>query len=1092
MRDRDPLSILLVDDEEAFRESLASMLALKYPKFRFHTADNGSTGLECFRKYAPDIIITDITMPVMNGMEMAAEIKVLDPGAVIIAISAHSDTNFLLKAIEVGINHYLLKPIDLEKLFAFVDAAGAQIAASHHLRMLNEHNRTLSIAVDQSPACVVITDSLGCIQYVNPRFSELTGYVFDEVLGHNPRIMKSGLTPPETYKALWNTITAGAVWRGHFHNRKKNGDLYWESASISPALDGVGAISHFVAVKEDVTESKQMADEFRRAHGELERMVAQRGEELTRPFDALAKEMAERKMNEEEQAKSQSLLAGIFNSTSDMIWSVDSVTFELMSFNRSFSDYFLTTCNLRISAGMHPEALLPEEFTPRWRNFYQRALKEGPFTIEYETHTKDLTLQLSFNLLTANGTVFGISVFGKDITGLKEAERALRESTAEIHDLYNNAPCGYHSLDRNGLIIRISDTELNWLGYEREEVLGKMNFQEIVTDEGRKQFESIYEQFMARGWVHDLEYDLLRKDGSNMSVLLSATAIYDADGNYLMSRSTLVDITKRKLAEHEMRRSHRLFETLYKVNQAIIRSDTPERLFQTVCDIIIENSGFRMAWVGLLDRETEMVRPVVARGRGTDYLTNIRISAAMVPEGQGPTGTSIRTGKSFISNDFQNDPNTAPWRDNAVKFGFNSSAAFALKSFGEPVGALTIYAREPHYFDRHFRELFERLAEDISFAMDNLEREQLRKEASRELKEAQRVAGSGSWQYYLKSGHVAWSDELYNIHGLDRQAPVPDISQHDRIFTPDSMIKLRAAMTHTIQTGEPYQLDLEIVRPDGTTGWITAHGEAVYDDDGVIRKLRGTSIDITEHRQLEQQLVEAKRLEAIGQLAGGLAHEVRNPLNAILSISEALFKEQGVGDNPEYEPYIQHIRTQVSRLAHLMNDLLELGKPIPSASLAPVCLHEVCVEAIRLLEMSGVAKGHNIILDAPPVQSVPLVLADGVKLQQVLANLLENSLQHSPPGGRVTLRIAGSECGRSDKGVAVIQVGDAGRGIPEKVIGRVFEPFYSGRRGGTGLGLALVKHFIEYMGGTVRIWNNDSAPGCTAEVRIPLAREGQL
>ena len=127
---------------------------------------------------------------------------------------------------------------------------------------MEEELRKLSHAIEQSPVSVVITDTNGLIEYVNPKFSELTGYSFSEVKGKNPRILKSGEMPPQTYQQLWDTIISGREWKGQLHNRKKNGELYWERVAISPITDSSGKITHFVAIKEDITERKRLEQQL--------------------------------------------------------------------------------------------------------------------------------------------------------------------------------------------------------------------------------------------------------------------------------------------------------------------------------------------------------------------------------------------------------------------------------------------------------------------------------------------------------------------------------------------------------------------------------------------------------------------------------------------------------------------------------------------------------------------------------------------------------------------------------------------------------------------------------------------------------------
>lgn len=131
------------------------------------------------------------------------------------------------------------------------------------LRMKEEMNKLLH-AVEQSPSTVMITDVNGNIEYVNPKFTQLTGYTSEEVLGKNPRILKPSCKSSEEYRELWETITSGREWRGEFYNRKKNGEFYWENASISPVRNSQGVITHFIAVKEDITEHKRIEDELRK------------------------------------------------------------------------------------------------------------------------------------------------------------------------------------------------------------------------------------------------------------------------------------------------------------------------------------------------------------------------------------------------------------------------------------------------------------------------------------------------------------------------------------------------------------------------------------------------------------------------------------------------------------------------------------------------------------------------------------------------------------------------------------------------------------------------------------------------------------
>jgi len=133
--------------------------------------------------------------------------------------------------------------------------------------------RKLILAIEQSPATIIITDTDGNIEYVNPKFLELTGYSRDEVMGRNPRFLKSGRTPPETYPELWTSIQHGGIWKGNFSNHRKDGSLYLEQALIAPVADENGKKIAYIAIKEDITERERIIEELHESNARYRRML---------------------------------------------------------------------------------------------------------------------------------------------------------------------------------------------------------------------------------------------------------------------------------------------------------------------------------------------------------------------------------------------------------------------------------------------------------------------------------------------------------------------------------------------------------------------------------------------------------------------------------------------------------------------------------------------------------------------------------------------------------------------------------------------------------------------------------------------------
>ncbi|MBD3316352.1 MAG: GAF domain-containing protein, partial [Chitinivibrionales bacterium] len=232
-------------------------------------------------------------------------------------------------------------------------------------------------------------------------------------------------------------------------------------------------------------------------------------------------------------------------------------------------------------------------------------------------------------------------------------------------------------------------------------------------------------------------------------------------------------------------------------------------------------------------------------------------------------------------------------------------------------------------------------------------------------------------------------------------------------------------------------------------------------------------------RRLQEQLRQSQEMRLLGSLTSGVAHEVRNPLNAIMAIMEALFQE--IGENPEYDPYLTHMKTQVNRLSTLMEELLTLGRPIRREQMREVRFAEVIRDSALASEQAQEEYHPIRVSIAPDIEDLVL-MADRTKLEQVFVNLLHNAAQHSPVGAEITITAASDVTG-----AAAVTVTDSGSGIPEELLPRLFEPFYTTRKAGTGLGLSIVRHIVESHGGGVSIQNNVEGAGATARVWFPQA-----
>ncbi len=249
------ISLLYVEDEQSTREQVSGLL--RRIVRTLYVATDGADGLAQYKQHMPDIVLSDIMMPGMDGLEMANQIRAIKPDCQIIVLTAYSDTEYLLECIAIGISQFAQKPVDFAKLSQTIGQCNELIQMKRRVEKQGEMIQLLSQAMEQAPAPVMIAALDGSIEYVNAMFCRVTGYEKDEVVGQNPRFLKSEINAPEVYRDLWSTITAGKEWECELANRRKNGQIYWEWVKISPVFDTAGKIIKYLKVALDITDRKK-------------------------------------------------------------------------------------------------------------------------------------------------------------------------------------------------------------------------------------------------------------------------------------------------------------------------------------------------------------------------------------------------------------------------------------------------------------------------------------------------------------------------------------------------------------------------------------------------------------------------------------------------------------------------------------------------------------------------------------------------------------------------------------------------------------------------------------------------------------------
>ena len=566
----------------------------------------------------------------------------------------------------------------------------------------------------------------------------------------------------------------------------------------------------------------------------------------------------------------------------------------------------------------------------------------------------------------------------------------------------------------------------------------------------------------------------------------------------------LLRIAERRESDVRIGDLNRLLRTISQVDSLLIKVADEKFLLEEVCRILVESGGYVLVWIGRADAVTMRAIPVARAGAEAQLLDSIEVRWDDSPQGRGPFGTAIRTGRHVVVQDIGADTSVSPWTAFSSRLGIRSMAVLPLRRGGAVTAALIAYSVVPAFLDGEEVGLLDGLAGNISFALDALDdRERVRlgeaglRDLSRALEQSEAyfrslIESSHDLTAVLHpDGRVRYSSPSierilgYKPGELAEHSVFEFIHEEDRQRAGE---RLREAVTEGIHK----TIEVRFRHKDASWRTLSAIGNSLPAETGMTGLIINAR-DVTERLKLESQFHQAQKMEAVGRLAGGVAHDFNNLLTVIHGYGELLLAS--LDDDAEKRENLGEILKASERASALTQQLLAFSR------------HQVL--EMRVLDIGAVVDGIEKMLRRLIGEDIELafrkpaalgrVKADPGQIEQVVLNLAVNSRDAMPGGGRLTLALENVDLGEplalANDSIppgpyVVLSVTDTGTGMDAETVGHVFEPFFTTKeRGkGTGLGLATVYGIVRQSGGYVAVETNPGA-GTTFRIYLPRCAE---
>jgi PAS domain S-box-containing protein len=868
----------------------------------------------------------------------------------------------------------------------------------------------LSIAVEQNPASIVITDVKGNIEYVNPMFCNLTGYTKEEAIGKNPRILKAETSSPDFFANLWSTILEGKEWKGEFHNRKKNGELYWELASISAVKNPKGEIVNFLAIKEDITERKKVTEALKESEKKY-REVVQNVKEI------------------------------IFQTDAEGLW---------VFLNQAWEE--ITGFSVEESVGqlfvnyVHPEDRqrnmdLFEPLIQRKKEYCRHQLryltKDGGF------RWIEVFARLGLN---ENDEITGTFGTLQDITERKQAEESLQNERTLFRTIIDLIPDAVYVKDINGrkIIANPKEVEIAGVGSE-DQIIGKTD-SDLYNSEQANQSNS-EDQFVLQYGKPMLNYEgtITDKDGRIHSLLGSKVPLYDASGKITGIVGVSHDITERKKAEDALQAAHKSLSDILNaaIHTSIIATD--------VNGIITVFSKGAEKMLGYTAEEVVgKITPALFHLESEVMERSSQLSDEM---GQTISGFDVFVAKAKIQ---EHEERTWTYRCKDGKVISVSLNVTAIRNNNEEViGFLGIASdiTERKRAEEEVKRVSTRLALatlaggvgvwDLDIVNNIL------------VWDDQMFALYGTKREYFDGAYEAW---LAGVHPDDKKRANEEIQmaiRGEKEFNTEFQVCWPDGSVHNIRALANVQCD------------VSGKTHHMIGTNWDITEQKKTEAVLLKARQDAEMANKAKSV-----FLANMSHEIRTPLNAIIGFSQLMNRDKYLTD-AQREYNLSIIRAG-EHLLSLINDILELSKMEAGRleiNTMNVDLNALFADIQMFFKEQLLSKHLQFIFETAP--DLPrFVLVDDNKLRRIFINLIGNAIKFTDEGG-IAVRVRTDQI-NEQKVRLIVEIQDSGPGIPQNEIGKLFKHFVQTSSGiskssGTGLGLALSRELAILMGGDISV-----------------------